>query len=501
MKTLKLLYLEIYCLNDYNSFILFLIGRLLVSNIIPVILCGGAGSRLWPLSREQNPKPFIRLIDGESLLQKSYLRASEFSDHVITVTNRDFFFRVEDDYQEVEHQTKSVKKHFILEPFPKNTAAAIAVASLYAKNDIDKDAILLVLTADHLIDDLNAFKIAVDQAINLSKQDKIVTFGIKPTLPETAYGYIEYQDSTVLRFVEKPDFETAREYFESQKFLWNAGMFCFKADKMIDDLKLYCPDILESTKASLNSARLLKNDSFYQLDLPVADFEKVRSDSIDYAVMEKTKDAAVVACDIGWSDIGCWRSLGDLTLPDAENNRLQGDVILKDTKNCTIISDDRVIGAVGLDDLVIIDTKDALLVADKNSTQNVKYIFNQLKANNHESHKLHRTAHRPWGTYTVLEEGKNYKIKRIEVKPGARLSLQMHHHRSEHWVVVEGAAKVLNGDLEIVLNVNESTFIPKKHKHRLENIGQDRLVLIEVQTGSYLGEDDIVRFQDNYGRV
>lgn len=472
-----------------------------MSMLIPVILCGGSGSRLWPLSRVQNPKPFIRLSDGESLLQKSYLRASSFSNHVITVTNRDFFFRVEDHYQEVEIQTKNVKKHFILEPFGRNTAAAIAAAALYAKEHIDENAILLVLTADHLISNLNSFKEAVDKAIDLAKKDKIVTFGIKPTLPETAYGYIEFEGVDVLRFVEKPNFEKAKEYFESTHYLWNAGMFCFKAEKMLKDMVSFCSDILESTKCSLDHARLLKDDSFYQIDLSVAHFEKVRSDSIDYAIMEKTKDAAVVSCDIGWSDIGCWRSLGDLTEPDVQNNRLQGDVVLKDTKNCTIISEDRVIGAIGLNDLVIIDTKDALLVADKKSTQDVKAIFNHLKENNHESHKIHRTAHRPWGTYTVLEEAESFKIKRIEVKPGERLSLQMHNHRSEHWIVVEGTAKVLNGDQEIILNVNESTFIPKTHKHRLENIGQNDLVLIEVQTGTYLGEDDIIRFQDNYGRI
>jgi mannose-1-phosphate guanylyltransferase/mannose-6-phosphate isomerase len=471
-----------------------------MSILIPVILCGGAGSRLWPLSREQNPKPFIRLSDGESLLQKAYLRAASFSDHVITVTNRDFFFRVEDDYQEVENKTKAIKKHFILEPFGKNTAAAIAAASLYAKENIDEDATLLVLTADHLISDLSSFKEAVDKAIDLARNDKIVTFGIKPTLPETAYGYIEFKNTEVLRFVEKPNFETAKNYFESGRYLWNSGMFCFRSSKMIEEMEHFCGDILRETKNTLHNARILKDTSFVQVDLLSQDFEKVRNDSIDYAIMEKTNRAAVVACNIGWSDIGCWRSLGDLLPRDENNNRTKGDVVLKDTKNCTVMSDDRVVGAVGLDNLVVIDTKDALLVADKNSTQDVKAIFNHLKKQDHEAHKLHKTAHRPWGTYTVLEEGRNFKIKRIEVKPGERLSLQMHNHRSEHWVVVSGTAKVLNGSQEIILNVNESTFIPKEFKHRLENIGNDLLVLIEVQTGHYLGEDDIIRFQDNYGR-
>jgi len=469
--------------------------------LIPVILCGGSGSRLWPLSREQNPKPFIRLSDGKSLLQKAYLRAASFSEDIITVTNRDFFFRVEDDYQEVVNQVQNVKKHFILEPFGKNTAAAIAAASLYAKENIDKNAVLLVLTADHLISDLDAFKESVLKAKDLARENKIVTFGIKPALPETAYGYIEFKGSEVLKFVEKPNFETAKVYFDSNRYLWNSGMFCFKACQMEEELNLLCPDILIETKNTLKSSRVLRGDSFIQVDLLPQDFEKVRSDSIDYAIMEKTKNAAVVACDIGWSDIGCWRSLGDLLVADENNNRIKGDVVLKDTKNCTVMSDDRVVGAVGLDNLVVIDTKDALLVANKNSTQDVKAIFNHLKKQDHESHKLHKTAHRPWGTYTVLEEGRNFKIKRIEVKPGERLSLQMHNHRSEHWVVVSGTAKVLNGDQEIILKVNESTFIPKECKHRLENIGDDLLVLIEVQTGHYLGEDDIIRFQDNYGRL
>jgi mannose-1-phosphate guanylyltransferase/mannose-6-phosphate isomerase len=469
--------------------------------LIPTILCGGAGSRLWPLSREQDPKPFIRLGDGQSLMQKAFLRACGFSNNIITVTNRDFLFRIEDDLYEIDDKLENVQKHFILEPFGRNTAAAIAAASLYAKKHIDPDAILLVLTADHLINDVDAFSKAVEQAIMLASQNKIVTFGIHPTLPETAYGYIEHEGHDVIRFVEKPTFDVATQYIAAKKFLWNAGIFCFKAAKMLEEMQSLSPSILEETNTSISNARFLKGDGFFQLDLQPIDFEKVPSDSIDYAIMEKTKDAAVVPCDIGWSDIGCWRSMGNLIDPDENNNRIQGEALTKDTKNCTIFSGERVIGVVGLDNTIIIDTADALLVASKDATQDVKAIFTQLKAKNHEAHKLHKTAFRPWGTYTVLEEGENFKIKRIEVKPGASLSLQMHHHRSEHWIVVAGKAKVVNGDKTLILDVNESTFIPQTHKHRLENIGTDRLVLIEVQTGAYLGEDDIVRFQDNYGRT
>ncbi|MEH6446040.1 MAG: cupin domain-containing protein, partial [Oceanospirillaceae bacterium] len=284
-------------------------------------------------------------------------------------------------------------------------------------------------------------------------------------------------------------------------FLWNSGMFCFSAGTMLKEMALHCPEILETTRNCLQQARKVSGKEFVQVEINPEHFKSVPDDSIDYAVMEKTHNAAVVACNIGWSDIGCWRALGDLTAPDSDNNRIQGDVIAQDTKNCTIKSESRVVGTVGVENLIIIDTHDALLVADKSRAQEVKKIYAQLKEQGHEAHKIHRTAHRPWGTYTVLEEGPHFKIKRIEVKPGASLSLQMHHHRSEHWVVVSGAAKVLNDEQELILKVNESTFIPAEHKHRLENIGSEQLVVIEVQTGSYLGEDDIVRFQDSYGRV
>jgi mannose-1-phosphate guanylyltransferase / mannose-6-phosphate isomerase len=472
--------------------------------LIPTIICGGSGSRLWPVSREQLPKPFIRLDDGESLLQKAFLRGISLPNvsDVMTVTNRELFFKIEDEYREVDHLTNSpIGTSFILEPFGRNTAPAVAAASLQAAESHGEDAILLVLAADHLIADQQSFADAVAKACELAVKGRIVTFGIQPTAPETGYGYIESNGHDVIRFVEKPTLDKAQDYLASGDFLWNSGMFCFSAGTMLKEMALHCPEILETTKNCLQQARKASGKEFVQIEINPEHFKDVPDDSIDYAVMEKTRNVAVVACDIGWSDIGCWRALGDLTAPDSDNNRIQGDVIAQDTRNCTIKSEGRMVGAVGVENLIIIDTHDALLVADKSRAQDVKKIYAQLKEQGHETHKLHRTAHRPWGTYTVLEEGPHFKIKRIEVKPGASLSLQMHHHRSEHWIVVSGTAKVLNDEQELTLKVNESTFIPAEHKHRLENISSELLIMIEVQTGNYLGEDDIVRFQDVYGRA
>jgi len=472
--------------------------------LIPTIICGGSGSRLWPVSRAQQPKPFIRLDDGQSLLQKAFLRGvllPNVSD-VMTVTNRELFFKIDDEYREVSdlHQAP-ISNSFILEPFGRNTAPAVAAATLQVSESHGEDAILLVLAADHLIADQQAFAGAVAKAYELAVKGKIVTFGIQPTAPETGYGYIESDGNDVIRFVEKPSLDTAKDYLASGNFLWNSGMFCFSAGTMLKEMALHCPEILETTKNCLQQARKASGKEFVQVEINPEHFKGVPDDSIDYAVMEKTRNVAVVACDIGWSDIGCWRALGDLTAPDSDNNRIQGDVLTQETKNCTIKSESRMVGTVGVEGLIIIDTHDALLVADKSRAQDVKKIYTQLREQGHDTHKLHRTAHRPWGTYTVLEEGLNFKIKRIEVKPGASLSLQMHHHRSEHWIVVSGTAKVLNDEQEFTLKVNESTFIPAEHKHRLENTGSELLVMIEVQTGHYLGEDDIVRFQDVYGRV
>ncbi len=469
--------------------------------LIPVILCGGAGSRLWPVSREAHPKPFIRLADGQSLLQKAFLRGAHLPgvEEILTITNRELFFKMADEFREVN--TAGVNTSFILEPFGRNTAAAVAAAGLYLAKTYGDDVALLVLAADHLISDQGAFERAVEQALELAKSGSLVTFGIQPDAPETGYGYIEADGNAVLRFVEKPSLDKAQEYVDSGRFLWNSGMFCFTVGGLLAQMGLHCPEILSTTQACLEQSRSAEGQGFKQVELDPDTFKQVPENSIDYALMEKSKQVSVVPCSMGWSDIGSWNAISNLAEADVNGNRIQGDAILQDVSDCYIQSEGRMVGAVGVDSLVIIDTPDALLVAHKDAAQDVKKIYAQLKSKGHEAYKLHRTVHRPWGTYTVLGEGHDFKLKRIEVKPGACLSLQMHHHRSEHWIVVSGMAKVINGDEEMFVNTNESTYIPAGHKHRLENPGILNLIMIEVQSGAYLGEDDIVRFEDNYGRV
>jgi mannose-1-phosphate guanylyltransferase / mannose-6-phosphate isomerase len=469
--------------------------------LIPTILCGGAGSRLWPVSRELHPKPFIRLSDGQSLLQKAFLRGATLpgATEVLTITNRELMFQTDDDFREVN--AAKLPTSFVLEPFGRGTAAAVASAALQAAKSHGDDAILLILPADHLIVDQAAFALAVAQAAALASKGRLVTFGIQPEAPETGYGYIEASGNEVLRFVEKPSLEKAREYVASGRFLWNSGMFCFTAATVLAEMDQHCPDIVQGVRECMQRSRVLSGQGVAQLELDPDSFAKVRDDSIDFALMEKSKRVAVVPCSIGWSDIGSWSAIGDLAAADGNANRIEGKATLHDVTGCYIRSTDRLVGAVGLRNLVIIDTPDALLVADKARAQDVKHIYAQLKAEGHEAHKLHRTVHRPWGTYTVLEEGPGFKIKRICVKPGASLSLQMHHHRSEHWIVVGGTATVVNGEREITVRTNESTFIPAGNKHRLANRTEEDLAIIEVQSGGYLGEDDIVRFDDKYGRV
>ena len=492
--------------------------------IIPTVLCGGAGSRLWPVSRALHPKPFIRLKDGQSLLQKAFQRGAAVADvtEVLTVTNRELFFKIQDEYMEVNQQ--GIQTSYILEPFGRNTAGAIAIAALHVAARYGDDAVMLILAADHLIQQQEAFLAAVTRAVTLARIGCLVTFGIQPESPETGYGYIEVnvdspmmlEQNTALpvgfhvqRFVEKPNLSCAEAYLTSGNYVWNAGLFCFTAGSVLEKMTRVCPDIVTCARACLQVSMPACMSNPLRIDLDSASFGLVPDVSFDYAVMEPLSmlsvempsALAVVPCSIGWSDIGSWGALGDLSEPDSEGNRVLGEVILKDTVNCTIHSRDRLVGTVGVDNLIIVDTPDALLVADKARVQDVKYLYDALKAQGHQVHKLHRTVHRPWGTYTVLEEGERFKIKRIEVKPGASLSLQMHHHRSEHWIVVQGMAQVINGDRTFLVGINESTYIPAGHKHRLENPGIRPLVMIEVQSGEYLGEDDIVRFEDNYGRI
>lgn len=469
--------------------------------LIPTILCGGAGSRLWPVSRELHPKPFIRLADGQSLLQKTFLRCASLSsvEEILTVTNREFFFKTEEEFREI-NQT-DLKMSFILEPFGRNTAAAIAAAALHLETTYDSDVIMLVLPADHIISDITEFSNAVNKAIERALLGQLVTFGIQPERAETGYGYIEVDENKVLRFVEKPCLEKAIEYFDSGRFLWNSGMFCFSVRTLLEEMEHFSPEILLSTKSCIEQSRISTGKGFTQVNLDEKSFRTVPENSIDYAIVEKSERVSVIPCSIGWCDIGSWNALGDLINPDEQGNRIEGQALVYDVTNSYIQSNDRMVGVIGLDNLIIIDTPDALLVADKSRAQDVKHIYAELKIKGHDSYKLHRTVYRPWGTYTILEQGPRFKIKRIEVKPGASLSLQMHHHRSEHWIVVSGMAKVTNGENELYVNTNESTYIPAGHKHRLENPGVLNLVMIEVQSGEYMGEDDIVRFEDVYGRV
>ncbi|UUY09846.1 mannose-1-phosphate guanylyltransferase/mannose-6-phosphate isomerase [Pseudomonas sp. J452] len=474
--------------------------------LYPVIICGGAGSRLWPVSRESHPKPFLPLPDGQNLLQKTLLRALALDGtlNVMTVTNRELFFATEDVYAAVS--TQQCNLTYVLEPFGRNTAAAIASAAVQLQQLYGPDALMLVLPADHLIQNEEAFAQAVAKARNLAENGWLVTFGIKPLYPETGFGYIEADRTQewpegfkVHRFVEKPDLVTAESYCSAGNYYWNSGMFCFKVSRLLEEMASHAPNVLTPVLAAVETGRT--NESGRRLTLNADAFSLAEDISIDYALMERSANVATVPCDLGWSDIGSWNAMSELTAPDANGNRCIGEVLSHTAHNNFVHSPERLTALVGVNDLVIVDTPDAILVAHKEHAQDVKSIVSQLKSNGHDAHILHRTVHRPWGTYTTLEEGDRFKIKRIVVRPGASLSLQMHHHRSEHWIVVSGVAKVVNGDNELILNSNESTFIPAGNKHRLANPGVIDLVLIEVQSGDYLGEDDIVRFEDNYGRL
>lgn len=467
------------------------------------ILSGGSGSRLWPASREGHPKPFIKLADGESLIQKTYERARALGGNILTVTNRDYYFISRDEQERI-----GMSGAFLLEPFGRNTAAAIALAAHQVVQTQGPDTIMLVLPADHLIEDQAGFAAAVGQARQLAGEGYFVTFGIVPTAPETGFGYIEQGESLgevslagkrVARFVEKPVLATAQSYLQSGNYLWNSGMFCFKAGLFLEELQKHAPDIAQAATACWQAMQPLANPAM--AEIPEDLFKTVPDLSIDYAVMEKSHKVAVIPGNFGWSDIGSWNAIRDLVTPDADNNRALGEAIFIDSHNTFVQSEDRLVATVGIDNLMIIDTADALLVAHPDKAQDVKKVVAKLKKNNHDSAKLHRTVSRPWGTYTVLEEHPGFKIKRIEVKPGGSLSLQMHHHRSEHWVVVSGTAKITNGNQQILIRANQSNYIPAGQKHRLENPGVIPCVMIEVQCGPYLGEDDIVRFDDHYGRA
>lgn len=462
--------------------------------IYPVLLAGGTGSRLWPVSRELLPKQLVNLAGDDSLIQNTIKRLSPVLDveNVRIVCGDDHFFEISRHLEEIKIPSNG---KVIAEPCGRNTAPAILLAVLSILKQ-EKDAIILVFPSDHVISDEKGFHDSLKMAISLADKNKVVTFGIKPAYPETGYGYIEGGKSvnggalSVKRFVEKPDQKTARQYLKAGNFYWNSGMFAFKASEIVNEFRNHEPAILKGIKKIVDSGN----------SVPLDLYAKLPDLSIDYAIMEKTKKGVVLPVDFGWSDIGSWKSLYDFLPKGEDDNVIEGDVVLQNTSNCFIRSDNRLVVTNDLKNIVVVETPDTVFVSDLESSRNVKSIVNDLKKQGRKECESHVTVYRPWGKYTILEENKNTKIKRIVVYPGAKLSLQMHHHRSEHWIVVHGTAKIVNGDQVIYLEENQSTYVPKTNRHRLENPGKVPLHIIEVQIGPYLEEDDIVRFDDDFGR-
>ena len=466
--------------------------------ILPVIMAGGSGTRLWPLSRGNYPKQFLTLSGEHTMLQSTLNRLNGLAHNpAMLICNEEHRFIAAEQVRQLGVEYSGI----FLEPVGRNTAPAIALAAFKALES-EQDPLLLVLSADHVIEDIAAFQSSVNKAVELARQGKLVTFGIVGNKPETGYGYIKRGNAiesgfVVDSFVEKPNLETAKQYIESGDYYWNSGMFLFKASRYLSELKDHRPDIYEACE---NAIKLQNNDlDFIRVDK--ATFEACPDESIDYAVMEHTKDAVVVPMDAGWSDVGGFSALWDVSTKDENGNVFKGDVKAVNTKNTLVFGEDKLVATVGVEDLVIVNTKDAVLVAHKNESQKVKAIVQQLKDEQRSEAKLHREVYRPWGKYDSVDNGERFQVKRITVKPGAKLSVQMHHHRAEHWIVVSGTAKVQVNDTERYVTENESVYIPITAVHALENPGKVDLELIEVQSGSYLGEDDIVRFEDRYGRV
>jgi mannose-1-phosphate guanylyltransferase/mannose-6-phosphate isomerase len=471
-----------------------------MASIFPVILSGGVGSRLWPLSRSLFPKQLLNLASGGTLIQETALRAQgpRFVAPLV-VCNQEHRFLIAEQLRAAGIQPLGI----LLEPTGRNTAPAAAVAALRIAAQ-DPDGILLLMPADHLVRDRNAFLQAVDLAAEAAERGFLVTFGIKPEGPETGYGYIQRgaplsgsaQIFSVARFVEKPDRARAQSYLSEGGYYWNSGLFAFKAGAYLAELERLEPAMLAACRAALANGKA--DLDFFRL--AEKDFGECRAISIDYAVMEHTNDAAIVPVEMGWSDIGSWESLWDAATKDEAGNAVLGDVLTSGVRNSYLRSEGPMVAAVGVEDMVVVATPDAVLVSRKSASQDVKKIVDQLATAGRELHVTHRKVYRPWGAYEALDNGDSFQVKRITVNPGAKLSLQMHHKRAEHWVVVAGVAQVTNGDRVFTLRENESTYIPVGAKHRLENKGTEPLLLIEVQSGSYLGEDDIVRFDDKYGR-
>jgi mannose-1-phosphate guanylyltransferase/mannose-6-phosphate isomerase len=469
--------------------------------LIPVILSGGSGTRLWPLSRKNLPKQFLALTGGGTLFQQTVERTRTLTGigAPIVVCSEEHRFLVAEQLRALQIEGASI----LLEPIPRNTAPAIALAAWQALAG-DAGATLLVLPADHLIGDTRSFGEAVDKAIPIAEQGWLVTFGIRPDGPETGFGYIKRAESAgksgfrVERFVEKPSAAKAKEYVEAGDYEWNSGMFLFKARRYLEELQQHAPKMHAATKAAFDAAHA--DLDFVRVD--EATFAASPNSSIDYAVMEKTARAAVVPVSCAWSDIGSWDALWAASQRDADGNRLEGDVIAIDSRNCFVRGTDRrLVAALGLEDIVIVDTPDAVLVAPRDRVQDVKRLVDKIKADGRQEHVFHRKVYRPWGSYDSIDMGERFQVKRITVKPGAALSLQKHHHRAEHWVIVSGTAEVTRNDEVFLVAENESTFLPLGAVHRLRNPGKVPLELIEVQSGSYLGEDDIVRLEDVYGRA
>lgn len=466
----------------------------------PVVLSGGAGSRLWPLSRSLFPKQLLALAGEHSLIQDTVLRVrgKEFLSPLI-VCNVEHRFLIAEQMREAGITPQAI----VLEPIGRNTAPAAAIAALMVAEK-DPDGVLLLMPADHIVRNGTAFTQAVERAVAAAERDQLVTFAITPDAPETGYGYIRRgaplgglpQTFSVERFVEKPDAATAADYVASGEYGWNSGMFVFKASLFLAELERLEPEMVAHCRAAIGAGR--QDLDFFRLD--EASFAKAKSISIDYAVMERTDKAAMVPVEMGWSDIGSWDSLWSASARDSSGNAIKGDVLHHGTRNSYLRSEGPLVATVGLEDVVVVATMDAVLVSHKSASQDVKRIVEQLEKQGRELHTTHRKVFRPWGSYEGIDNGEGFQVKHITVNPGAKLSLQMHHKRAEHWIVVSGTAQVTCGDKVFPLKQNELTYIPLGAKHRLENTGSEPLHLIEVQSGSYLGEDDIVRFEDTYGR-
>ena len=466
--------------------------------LTPVVLSGGAGTRLWPLSRELYPKQLLPLVGAYTMLQDTVRRLSGLNITApIVVCNEAHRFMVAEQLRSIGAPAGSI----VLEPVGRNTAPAIALAALAATSRGSGDGLLLVLSADHVIHDLSAFHAAVGAAAVAARAGQLVTFGVVPHAPETGYGYIQRGAALaagwrIARFVEKPERSVAEQFLAAGGYYWNSGMFMFSARRYLDELRRQAPDI--ATACELAFAKARRDLDFTRVD--AAAFSACRPESIDYAVMEKTSDAVVVPLDAGWSDVGSWSSLQAASTADADGNVVHGDVLAEDTRNSFLYAESRLVAAVGLRDHVVVETKDAVLVAPRDRVQDVKLLVARIKSSGRNEHLLHREVFRPWGSYDTLDSGERFQVKRLTVRPGGVLSLQLHHHRAEHWVVVSGTARITRGEEVFLLEENQSTYIPIGVRHRIENPGKLPLHIIEVQSGEYLGEDDIVRFEDQYGR-